>query len=675
MSKKKTATRATAKKRAAKKRPAKKAPVKKAKRKTAKRASRRRTTTGGAKSLDPKLRRLVNSLKDGPRLHADAGRGFIASAAADLTGPPPAETCFKRVLVRLNAAQVPESLADLTWTPIVEAVYSVNVPLSRLESLGACTEVEYVDAGQEFTPTLDSSVPETRADQVRNPPAGAGPAFDGSGVVVGIIDYGFDFTLDDFRNPDGSTRVAFLWDQFLTPQGSEHHPSGFTFGVEYDESDINSALAAANPFSQVRHEPNPGSHGTHVAGAAAGNGRSADATFAANRYVGTAPNARIIFVQPATNDQTSTFTDSAHVAEAIAYIYGKAAELGMPCVINMSLGQNGGSHDGESTVERAMDRLLETPGRAFVVAAGNEHIWRTHASGTLTPQGKRVLHWRVGASIPVFAFPPGFPPGLGDFSPNEMEVWYSSRDQFRVKVADPDGNETDTFDPGESDSITLPSGDRVFIDSERFTVVNGDSRIYIEVSPAPFHTLTEGIWTVELEAIEVREGRFDAWIERDARRALNRFEDQSFFLGTDFDPVLTLGTPATSRRTVVVANYNHVTQAPSDSSGRGTTRDGRCKPEVAAPGTDIVSSHALGGRPNPAGGTFPVRLPMSGTSMSAPHVAGIIGLMFQADGRLTAEQIRKILIASAQPPLGVSDFDPAWGYGRVDARAAVDLIE
>jgi subtilisin family serine protease len=117
-----------------------------------------------------------------------------------------------------------------------------------------------------------------------------------------------------------------------------------------------------------------------------------------------------------------------------------------------------------------------------------------------------------------------------------------------------------------------------------------------------------------------------------------------------------------------------VTVSPSSSSSRGRTRDGRDKPEVAAPGTKILSSCALGGRPDGLGGVHPMRTEMSGTSMAAPHVAGIVALLLELDPTLSAAQLRKALLASANPPNGVSPFDVAWGYGRVDAVDAARLL-
>jgi subtilisin family serine protease len=580
----------------------------------------------------------------------------------------------KRVLVRLQKDAIPQDFASLKWIKIVENIYAVELPVLDINRLASQEGVEYVEAGRQLSPTLVTSVPETRANEVVNP--GGGVGFDGTGVAIGIIDFGLDFTLDDFRNPDGTTRLAFIWDQWLEAEGDERTPGNFGYGVEYNEAAINQALNQSNPFDAVRHEPEASSHGTHVAGIAAGNGRSGDEVFPSDTYVGAAPGATIIYVQPAATDQQTTFTDSVHVAEAVAYCFQRADELGLPCVINMSLGQNGGSHDGESVVERAIDRLLEQPGRGMVVAAGNEHIWRGHASSEVATEQRRELRWKTGGEMPL----PGgghLDPGFGDFTANEMEIWYSSRDNFRVRLIDPDGNQSDWVIPGETLADNFQDGNEIFIDSERFTILNGDARIYIEISPGSGNMLVKtGTWLVEIESIESMDGRFDAWIERDLRRGLNRFADQSFFVGLDFDSIRTLGTPATIRRGIAVANYDHNHESPSDSSGRGRTRDGRDKPEVAAPGTNIFSSNALGGRDDPnTGNPRPMRVEMSGTSMAAPHVAGITALLLQRNPELTAEQIKKILIASAEPPFSVEPFDRAWGYGKVDARRAMNLVD
>jgi subtilisin family serine protease len=617
-------------------------------------------------ALDPRLRRLVHAQDDPARLEdLTASQTTVRDGSLPSGGPP-----TTRVLVRASGPTFAAATPDTTWTTVAEGIYAVQLPIAELEALADHPQVQFIEAARLMAPQLVTSVPETRADRLRvaEPPR---LALSGKGTVIGIVDFGLDFSLDDFINPDDTTRIAFIWDQSLTPQADEAAPAGFTRGVEYDANAINAALKDPNPFSVVRHRPAPASHGTHVTGTAAGSGRSGDAGFPAGRYVGVAPEATIIYVQPDTSGAAGSFTDSVAVAEAVAYIYQKAAQLGQPCVVNMSLGQNGGSHDGESVVEQAIDRLLEVPGRAFVHAAGNEQTWRGHASGGLVGGDVRTLLWRTGGGMPV---PGGQLPAGPDRTPNELEIWYSPRDELHVRLIDPTGAATLVVTPGQTEIQDFPSGNSAFVDSERFSPLNGDARIFIAVDPGTAPRVTAGVWRVEVTAVRVRSGRFDAWIERDARDRTNNFADQSFFVGTDFDPVMTLGTPATSRRGVSVANFDHVTVAPSASSSRGRTRDGRDKPEIAAPGTNIVSSCAMGGRPDGVGGVHPMRTTMSGTSMAAPHVAGIVALLLELDPTLSAAQIRTALLASANPPNGVLPFDAAWGYGRVDAVEAERLL-
>jgi subtilisin family serine protease len=623
-----------------------------------------------SKSLDPRLRRLVHEMEGGRtrELNRDLERGAVAADAADLPAMPLEEALYKRVLVKLATEEVPPQALDLEWVRIAGDIFGVRVPLLRLQELADLPEVQFVSGGHVVTPDLDGSRSEVRADVVHGPPA----SLSGRGVAVGIVDYGCDYVLDDFRDPaTGRTRIAFLWDQSLRPLPGEGSPDGFAYGVEYTAADIDAALAGGGG---VRHRSGVSAHGTHVMGIAAGSGRSFDAAFPAGQFIGMAPEATLIFVQPATSPGDPTFTDSVHVAEALAYVFARASDLGLPCVVNMSLGQNGGSHDGESLVERVIDRLLEEPGRALVVAGGNEHVWQTHAAGSLTTGQVRTLRWRAGGPAPI----PGFA-ARPDRTPNELEIWYSSRDLFDVRVISPGGQATPLVQPGDPPANhLLPGGNEVYLDSERFTVMNGDARIYIQVSPGTANTVASGTWRVEITAREARDGAFDAWIERDVRDRAQDFADQSYFEGADFAPVKTLGTPATTRRVIAVANYRHaLPQAISASSGRGPTRDGRLKPEVAAPGTNIRSSCSAGGRPNPLppGGLHPMRVPMSGTSQASPHVAGIVALMLERNPQLTSAQIARVLVATTRPaPGGGPGFDEAFGFGLVDAEAAIDAV-
>ncbi|SDI31119.1 Subtilase family protein [Actinokineospora alba] len=613
-------------------------------------------------ALDPRLGDLVDKLTEPGLLDddLDAGRVRVQSVEHE-------KVLTVRVLVKVSGA--PPHVPGSTWIPLAAGIHAVEVPVAELRRLAAHPTVDYVEASQPYAPQLDTALGETGVDLLHQP-AAPRPALTGKGVVVGVIDSGMDYTLDDFRDADGRSRVAFLWDQTEEPAAGEHAASPWGLGVEYDAAALDLALKHDDPFNVAHHQPEPSSHGTHVAGIAAGNGRSADAQFPAGKFVGAAPEATIVFVQPQPA-RAGSFTDSWTVAAAVSYIYAKADELDLPCVINMSLSRNGGSHDGASLVERVIDSLVEAQsGRAFVHAAGNGHVWDNHASGTLAAGATRTLSWQVGGGLEL---PGGAVPAAPDPSLNELELWYSSNDSFHVRLISPTGASTVAFAPGDRDFHTFADGTTALVDSEQFSALNGDARVFIRVERGTAPAVTSGKWQVEITAAEIREGRFDAYIERDAReRGVQHM--QSFFPTPDFDGEQTLGTPATSRTGIAVANYDHRTTMIQDASSRGRTRDGRAKPDVAAPGVRIMSACSMGGRPTEAGAVHPMRVPKTGTSMSAPHVAGIIALLLQRRPGLTSEQIRSILVASARQVDGVAVFDQAWGHGRVDAVEAVRLL-
>lgn len=603
------------------------------------------------KSIDPRIRRILRTQDEPARLGRDLESGRVQEGVPSTEEDAPAEI-MKPVLVELAEDKIPVNFAHFRWDKISDRIYSAEVPLEDIEGLGADPNVVYIEAGRKLGTALDTCCTEIRADSLHNPSNGT-TGLDGAGVVVGIVDYGLDYTLDDFRDANGKTRLAFLWDQNLTPLQGERPPAEFDLGVEYDSTAINRALGDANPFSVVRHKPERASHGTHVTGIAVGNGRSHDAQFPAGKFVGIAPGATIIFVQPATGEG-GNFTDSVNIARAVSYIYQKAAALRMPCVINMSLGTNGGSHDGESIVERSIDGLLQQRGRAFVKAAGNQHTSLGHASGRLATSETRRLAWHVSSD---------------DGSQNEVEIWYSSRDRFKARVINPAGRATAWVEPGgQIDERDDGSNNAITVESERFTVLNGDALIYIEVNRRGGQPIDAGEWFIELQSLQSLDGQFDAWIERDD-------DNPSQFVGSDFDPMRTISLPGTVRHGIAVANYDHHVSPPaiSPSSGRGRTRDGRPKPEIAAPGTRIMSSCSLGGRPNGAGGVIAMRVAKTGTSMAAPQVTGSIALLLQKSPRLTATQIRGLLIAAARNT-GELEHSVAFGFGRLDIERAVQLL-
>ncbi len=652
--------------------------------------------------LDPRLRRLLSSKLHDDCIAADVGAGYLqcVDPVEERRGRNKDNT-YARVLLKLSKRPDWEDLEKEghVWrrpVHIAGGYYTAEIRLSHLAAVAARPAVQYMEAGRLVLPTLDTSVLAIRA-------RGDGPGFqthlDGTGVVTGIVDYGINYLLDDFRDKNGKTRIAYLWDQELQPKGElgEHSPEKYGYGVEYDAAAIDMAIDAATDshdvdaaFLKVRHKPKGAlkQHGTLVAGIVAGNGRTHDNGFAAGKYVGVAPGATIVFVHLSRKQilaevqaRETTLADSVRLADAIAYCFEQAGDR--PCVVNLSMGFNGGGHDGHSPVEEIIDSLLENKqGRAVVIAAGNEHGKGIHYSGTLEQGHTDTLQWTIG----ILEQDHGLTVESRDPTLNEMEIWYSSKDRCQVRLVDPDNDSTPAVDVGKEwptdfGGEASPFPEEAFIQSEGSTVLNPDAaRIYVRLVPPTAGTIRAGRWQVKLKAQEVNsgDGRFDAWIEREANLPRDDPRQSKFANAIE---TATLTTPGTAHRAITVANYrHHETEHVADDSGRGPTRDrqrAEPKPEVAAPGTRISSSNALFGLVAGA----EARQEASGTSMAAPHVAGVIALLLQRARQegvgLTSEDIRKILIVSAGKPPGVSEgkHDPAWGYGTVDAQAAIEELE
>jgi subtilisin family serine protease len=576
---------------------------------------------------------------------------------------------------------------------LTENVWSVRLPPDHLRDLDNVPQIAYVEAGLHLFPALTRSMPSIKARR-----EDVGNDIDGRGVVVGIVDYGIDWTLPDFCDEAGThTRIKALWDQSLTPSGTDSSPKDFGYGVEYTEQQINRALELfrhgdeKTALSIVRHRPWPlrgeeifdtDGHGTHVTGIACGNGASripgcVQCPDSSVPYIGVAPNAWIVFVHLSRGrmlehigKRDGSLGNSAELAEAIAYCYRTAdalsAELDrqIGCVVNLSMGFNAGSHDGESLLERVIDTMLEGKGRALVVAAGNQRQQRTYYSGTVFPEARHRLAWKMGLGR------------AQDSTANEMEIWYASSQVLHAKLINPQNEETELIVPGQKKSFSF--GDiTAFIDSERFTPLNSESRIYLQVAPGDQHML-EGVWSVELTTPGCQSVPFDAWIEKEAGP---KFSDedprQSKFDAQSPSPEqrwTSLTIPATSRRAIAVGAVSSVSgnfRKIYQEGGTGPTRDGRLKPEVVAPGINICSNAVSFDRSTARECS---QVQKTGTSMSTPHAAGVIALMLQLNPELTCAQIKQILVLSAKHTRGRVGFDPQWGYGVIDAQQALSLV-
>jgi subtilisin family serine protease len=472
----------------------------------------------------------------------------------------------------------------------------------------------------------------------------------GRGIIIGIIDVGCDFTHPNFRNDDGSTRILALWDQSNTT--SLPYVKPYNYGVVYSREQINRALDASNPYEALGYNPvksDPrgiGAHGTLVMDIAAGNGRIPGSP------VGISPEADLIFVHVNSGSLSgeANLGDSVRMLEALDFINRMANET--PYCVNISLGRRAGSHDGLSLVEQGMDALLlERPGRAIIISAGNYFSSNAHASGQLRPGQRRTITWRIDRA---------------DITPNELEIWYSGKDSFAVELVSPGGSDSFHAALGEGCPVIVANRTIGHIYHRFRDPNNGDHHINIFLKPPA----SAGSWQVILIGGDVVDGAFHAWVERDipCSHCDSRFDSE------DTDPASTTGTICNGLRTISVGAYNNhsLGKELADFSSSGPTRDHRLKPDLIAPGVKI-----LGARSNPGDtqADIPLLTRMSGTSFAAPHVTGTIALMFETAGRpMAIKETRRLLLENAQRAAAEDQGICRVGCGYLDITSTLSAV-
>jgi subtilisin family serine protease len=597
--------------------------------------------TGAASSvlpqMDPRLQRLLALQRNGVHKAATSSTGHDEVAVIARVTDEAAWEALSEVRVGARIG-LPEKGSSIV---------TGRIPLARVEHVRGQPFVLSLKAAQPVRLQLHRTVEEIGATPDLLPVGHQ--ANGGEGVVVGIVDFGLDYRHKNFRHADGKSRVIAIWDQ-SGPTGPQS-PSGY--GKLYVTADIDAALKKPDPYAALGYAPpvDPvggpyGTHGTHVADIAAGNGRGTGTA-------GVAPQADIAFVEIAAGDVPwsgpevvgKSFGDSVQLLEAVQYLFDLAGSR--PCVVNLSLGTNGGPHDGTTLFEDGIDRAVRAaPNRAVVIAASNSYADGIHAAGAVDAGGATDLVWQI-PSNPV--------------NGSEFELWYKGPDRFTLEIIAPDGSSLGRVGPGAPSMEIKHEGKVVLFAANRLNDPNNhDNQIGVFLE----QDLPAGAWTLRLHGDEVHDGSFHAWIER------NDAAQSQFAPPQDNDS--TIGSISCGHEAIAVGSYDaHKPTTPlSYFSSAGRTRDGREKPEVSAPGHDVLAARSR---------TLTSSVRKSGTSMASPAVTGVVALVLaEARARglsLSVAQIRQVLIQTARknPPPGPG-WDKRYGHGRVSATAAVQAV-
>ncbi len=483
-------------------------------------------------------------------------------------------------------------------------------------------------------------------------------AYDGTGIIMGIIDTGIDFNHPDFKDNAGNTRINFIWDQAVaTPTTA---PTPFNYGQEWTAAQINASVCTHNDLAHW-------GHGTHVSGITAGNAK------ANGKHEGIAPKAELVVVALDFNRIGPI------IADAVQYIVNKATAAGKPFVINASVGDYYGSHDGTDTEAKLIDALISNiPGRALVAAAGNAGSVKFHTQNVVTPADTNFTWLKVNSG--------------------NLYYWlYADTNNIKNVKFSVGVNDTNFVDKGrigfknynycfslKNDTIKHNNKRIGIVQSVASINAYGVYELFVKIIPDS----SKYYWRIESNGT----GKFDAWnfdfVSSGLPSAtqypkINKYTmpDTVSSLVSSFqcsDEIITVGNYVNLNKYYDVNNTlqttSEVTGQLAASSSCGPTRDNRIKPEVAATGASIFSALALGMQANLVAnapsvvstGSFHVI--GGGTSASSPVVAGLAALYLQAHPTYNNRQVRLAIMSCTYKDAftGTALPNNKWGYGKLD---------
>ena len=543
-------------------------------------------------------------------------------------------------------------------------VASVSLQLADVEKLLKQPYVQFVEyQPNQLTLMNDTAMVKNRIKPVKQGMAPLSQAYDGTGVIVGIIDSGIDFSHPDFKDSNGNTRIQFIWDQ--NQNSGSTVPQPYNYGIEWTAAQINASLCTHSDMAQY-------GHGTHVSGTAAGNG------LANGFHEGGAPKSDIVVVALNFGNNTNTI-----YSDAVSYIFNKATAAGKPCVINASVGNYYGSHDATDLQAQLIDNMLtEQNGRVLVAAAGNAGHIKFHTKTTvnndtaftwLTKNTANIYYWFYADTNDI----KNVQTSVGVNRPSSSNL---GRIPFHGYTYGLTGQMTDTL---------KHNGNRIGI-VRSYASINS-SGVYERM----YHIIADTLnyrWRIETKG----NGLHDAWnfdFVSSALPSVSVYPYMAKYVKPDTissivssfqcsNKVITVGNYINLNRYYDVTNTLQTTpEIPGkikETSSHGPTRVNLMKPDVVATGANVFSAMALGMQANlianlpSAVSQGSMHVQGGGTSAASPVVAGLAALYLQAYPNANYAQVKQAIVNCTYSD-GFTGTLPniVYGYGKLDGMGAM----
>lgn len=557
----------------------------------------------------------------------------------------------------------------------LKQLWSMRVPVENFNAFTQLSGLKYIEVGEPVSPDLRLAIPSARVDSVNAGLGGLSQTYTGKGVIVAIIDWGFDYTHPNFYDTSlTNLRISRAWDQNKL---SGPPPQGYSFGTEYVGQ--NALLAAACDTLYVF---GPSSHGTHVGGIAGGSGGG-------TQHRGAAFESELIFI--------SLRRDAPSLIDAFSYVANYAASVNKPFVVNMSFGSHLGPHDGTDMKNLGID-ILHGPGKIFVGSAGNNGTSAT-SSGLSTFHLDKDFAVTPDDTLKTVVNFVNISGGFGQ----TLSMWGSEYSDFSVALRLVDNSDSTLYETPFFHSANEPLVND--------TILVGPDSLIIRIQSTAKHFLNNKP-NIRLEVKKTGTNKLVLLATSDNChlhiwnnvRMNNRYTNWGIPLTSNYPGAVSgdhhygLGEPAGVGRNVITvgsyrAEYLHVNDMwyfgdISNFSSYGPTVDERTKPDITSTGQSVVSSvnsfdtsidqGNIVESVHFQGRDYPY-VAYSGTSMSGPMVTGIVALMLEAFPNMSATQAKEILKMTARLDEHTGQIGPEghlqWGWGKANALAAVLAAE